>query len=226
MNSNSKTIRYALTKTSPIMVSYYLIAAGLGIVLQQTGWNWVWGMAMSLFIYTGASQFVLASFLSAGASILTVVLTAAFMNNRQIFNGISFLESFRKTGKWYPYMIHALTDETYALYSSLDYPDDIDQSRCMLYIALLAQGSWIAGTVTGGLLSTVLLGTIAGIDFALTALFITIVVDQWKASSNYVPVYVAFGISIVFLILLGTDTFLLPSFAVTAGIVAWKGNRS
>lgn len=84
MNSNSKTIRYALTKTSPIMVSYYLIAAGLGIVLQQTGWNWIWGMAMSLFLYTGAFQFVLASFLFAGASILTVVLTAAFMSIIQI----------------------------------------------------------------------------------------------------------------------------------------------
>ena len=120
------------------MVSYFLISTGLGIVLQQTGWNWIWGMAMSVFIYTGAFQFVLASFLSTGASILTVVLTAAFMNSRQIFYGISFLDSFKKTGKWYPYMIHSLTDETYALYSSLDYPEDIDESRCMLYIALLA----------------------------------------------------------------------------------------
>lgn len=208
------------------MVSYFLISTGLGIVLQQTGWNWIWGMAMSVFIYTGAFQFVLASFLSTGASILTVVLTAAFMNSRQIFYGISFLDSFKKTGKWYPYMIHSLTDETYALYSSLDYPEDIDQSRCMLYIALLAQGSWVAGTVAGGLLSTVLPGTIEGIDFALTALFITIVMDQWKVNHNHMPVYVAFGISIIFLLLLGGDRFLLPSFAVSAGIVAWMGNRS
>ena len=208
------------------MVSYFLIATGLGIVLQQTGWTWIWGMAMSFFIYTGAFQFVLASFFASGASILTVVLTAAFMNSRQIFYGISFLESFKKTGKWYPYMIHSLTDETYALYSSLEYPDEIDSSRCMLYIALLAHLSWIAGTVAGGLLSTILPGSIAGIDFALTALFITIVMDQWKANQNHMPVYTAFGISILFLLLLGGNRFLLPSFAVTAGIVAWKGNRS
>ena len=221
-----KTFQYAFVKTLPIMVSYFLIASGLGIVLQQNGWNWIFGVAMSLFIYTGAFQFVLASFLSSGASIITAVLTAMFMNSRQIFYGISFLDQFKKTGKWYPYMIHSLTDETYALYSSLQYPSDVDESQCMLYIALLAQGSWVAGTAAGSLLSTILPGTIEGIDFALTALFITIVMDQWKSNHNHTPVYIAFTVSIVLLVMLGADRFLLPSFAITAGLVVWKGNRS
>lgn len=213
------TFTFACVKTSPIMISYFFISVGLGIVLCQSGWGWMWGVAMSLSVYTGAFQFVLASFLSGGASVLTVVLTAAFMNSRQIFYGISFLDDFKKTGKWYPYMIHSLTDETYALYHSLTYPDDVDRPSAMVMIALLAHGSWILGTLCGELLGTLLPSTLQGVDFALTALFITIVMDQWKSTDNHRPVLIGSVISVVFLLVLGADRFLLPSFIVTAGIL-------
>ena len=213
------TFQFAAVKTLPICISYFFISFGLGIILAKGGWNWIFGLAMSLLIYTGAFQFVLASFMSAGASVITCILTALFMNSRQIFYGISFLDDFPKTGKWYPYMIHSLTDETYALYTSLEYPDEVSKPDAMVMIALLAHVSWLAGTVAGEFAGAFIPSTVQGIDFGLTALFITIVMDQYKVKKNRKSVLIGAGVSLICLLLLGSDSFLLPSFALTTGIL-------
>ena len=217
------TLKFAVVKTLPICISYFFISFGLGIILYKGGWNWIYGLAMSVFIYTGAFQFVLASFMITGASVLTCVMTALFMNSRQLFYGLSFLNDFPKTGKWYPYMIHSLTDETYALYTSLDYPGDVDRQEAMVMIALFAHASWIIGTVAGELTGSFIPSTIQGIDFGLTALFITIVLDQWKGSRNHVPVLVGVAVSVILLLLLGKESFLLPAFIVTTCILISGG---
>lgn len=222
---HSRELRYAWIQAMPIMISYFFISFGLGIVLQEGGWNWVYGLAMSAFVYTGAFQFVLASFLSAGASIVTVLCTALFMNCRQIFYGISFLDDFRKTGKWYPYMIHTLTDETYALFTSLRIPQDIDTHVSMVYMSLFSHLSWIIGTVLGGLFSSLIPASLQGVDFALTAMFLTIVMDQWKAVKNHTPALIGFVVSVVLLVVLGADRFLLPSFVITAGLLFMEVNH-
>lgn len=216
---NRSTFHFAVVKTLPICISYFFISFGLGIILAKGGWNWMFGLAMSLLIYTGAFQFVLASFMAAGASVITCILTALFMNSRQIFYGISFLDDFPKTGKWYPYMIHSLTDETYALYTSLDYPEEVSKPDAMIMIALLAHVSWLLGTVAGEMAGGFIPSTVQGIDFGLTALFITIVMDQLKVKKNRKPVLIGMTVSVICLLLLGSDSFLLPSFALTTGIL-------
>ena len=217
-----KTLKFAVVKTLPICISYFFISFGLGIILAKSGWNWVFGLAMSVFIYTGAFQFVLASFMASATSVLTCILTAVFMNSRQLFYGLSFLDAFKKTGKWYPYMIHSLTDETYALYTSLTYPEDVKKEDAMVIIALLAHISWIAGTVVGELAGSMIPSTIKGIDFGLTALFITIVMDQLKVKKNQKPVLIGCIVSVICLLLLGKDQFLLPSFVLTTGVLLWE----
>lgn len=102
-------------QTIPIAFSYFFISMAYGILLGQGGYNFLWAWFSSAAVYTGAFQFVLATFLTSGASLVTVGLTALFMNSRHIFYGLSFVQDFKKTGKWYPYMIFTLTDETYSL---------------------------------------------------------------------------------------------------------------
>ena len=62
-------------------------------------------------VYTGAFQFVLVTFLSSGASLITVALTAFLMNSRQTFYSLSFIEDFNRMGKRKNYMIRTMTDE-------------------------------------------------------------------------------------------------------------------
>jgi 4-azaleucine resistance transporter AzlC len=220
MKKLSLTMRFALKKTLPIAVSYFFVAMAFGLIMAQSGWNWIWAAVISFFIYTGAFQFVLASFLANGSPVLTVVFTALFMNSRQLFYGISFIEDFGKTGWMEPYMIHTLTDETYALYSSIDhYPKGVDQTKAQEEIALLAHFSWLFGTLAGSFAGSLIPSGVEGVDFALTALFITIVIDQWKGTRNHIPALTGLICSVLLLLILGPDRFLLPSLIITTGIL-------
>ncbi len=222
----NKEIRFALLKTSPIMVSYFFVSCAYGLVMAQGGFEWIWSAICSMFIYTGAFQMVLASFFATGATIITVLLTCAFMSTRQIFYGLSYLDDFKKTGKKLPYMIHSLTDETYALLNSItEYPKDLEKPKVQFYIQLFSQLSWLLGSIVGGLVGNLIPTNVQGIDYALTALFITIVVDQWRNTKDHGPAIIGGGCSILFLLLIGANNFLLPSLLITSGLLMLGINK-
>ncbi len=108
-----EVLKQAFVKALPITGSYLFVSMAYGLTMQEAELSWFWSLFTSLTVYTGAFQFVLVTFLSSGASILTIALTALFMNSRQFFYGLTFVEDFKKMGKRYPYMVHTMTDETY-----------------------------------------------------------------------------------------------------------------
>ena len=112
--TRSQIRKYAFIKSIPIMCSYIFVSMAYGIMMEDAGFKWYYSLLVSLTVYTGAFQFVLITFLSSGASIITVALTALLMNSRQSFYSLTFLEDFKKMGKRMLYMIHTMTDETYA----------------------------------------------------------------------------------------------------------------
>ena len=222
-----KTLRFAFYKTLPIMISYFFVATAFGLLMRQAGWGFSWALAMSVFLYTGALQFVLVSFLSSGAPILTVFITALFLSSRQVFYGISFLNSFRKAGRAKPYLIHIMTDETYALFSSIrDYPEGVEPARAQLMMGTLAHLSWIFGTMAGCFAGDFIPSSIKGIDFALTSLFVTIVLDQWKSADNRLPAMIGASLSLLFLCILGPERFLLPSLRASCFLLLIYGKRT
>ncbi len=222
----NKEMRFAILKTTPIMVSYFFVSCAYGLVMAQGGFNWIWSAICSVFIYTGAFQMVLASFFASGATIITILLTCAFMSTRQIFYGLSYIDDFKKTGKKLPYMIHSLTDETYALLNSItEYPEELDKSKTQFYINLFSQLSWIIGSIVGGLVGNLIPTEVSGIDFALTALFITIVVDQWRNTKDHGPALIGGICSVIFLFLVGSSNFLLPSLLITTGLLMLSINK-
>lgn len=222
---HSKEIQYALVKTLPIMCSYLFLSMAFGIMMKQSGFAFYWAYLISLTIYTGAFQFVIVSFLTAGTGIVTVLLTAFAMNSRHLFYGISYVDKFKKMGRKYPYMIFSLTDETFALYSSLHCPEELDEETVMFHIAWLSRSYWLIGTLFGALLGQVIPFDFTGIDFCMTALFVTILIDQWKNSRNHLPAIIGGISAIVCLILLGADRFMLPSLLITTAFLYWRGGN-
>lgn len=222
----NETLKFALMKTVPIAVSYFFVAMSFGLLMSQNGFPWYDAVLASVFVYTGAFQFVLASFLSAGTPLLTIVLTALFMNSRQVFYSLSFLDDFRSCGKMFPYMVGTLTDETYSLYSSIDrYPDHVDKYAAMKEIAFLSHFWWILGTFAGALAGSLLPISIRGIDFTLTALFLTIVMDQWQKAKDHIPALTGFACAIGCLVAFGPSRFILPSLILTSGILLARNER-
>lgn len=209
-------LRYAFRQTIPVLCGYLFLGLAFGLLMQQAGYGWPWAVLTSVIVYAGSMQFVLVGMLGGGfASLLSVALTTLSVNSRHLFYGLSFLETFRKMGKARPYMIFSLTDETYSLLCNLHPPKALNADRVRLYIALLDHLYWVAGSAAGAVLGSVLPFDLTGIDFAMTALFVVIFVEQWCAAKSHLPALAGAVFALLWLVILGPDRFLLPALVCT-----------
>ena len=219
-----KALRPAFTVTIPVLCGYLFIGFAFGVMLRDAGFTAPWAFLSSLTIYAGSGQYLLVSLLAANASLVTVAVMTLLLNCRHIFYGLSFLETFHQMGRAKWYMIFSLTDETYSLLCSLKTPDGIDPAAMRFLISVLDQSYWIIGSVIGAIVGGVLPFDTTGIDFAMTALFTVIFVEQWKSSKCHIPAFLGLGAAAVSLALLGPDNFILPAMlAICVMLVALRG---
>ena len=213
---NKPLLRAAFLDTVPVMTGYVFLGFGFGILMQQNGFGVLWAAAMSLFIYAGSMQYVTIPLLTSGASLLTCAMTAFVVNARHLFYGISMVDAYKGMGKKKPYLIFGLTDETYSLVSQLQLPEGIRPGSYCFLVTLFDHIYWVTGTVLGSLAGTLLPINYEGVDFALTALFVTIFVEQWLSTKNHGPAIVGVAATVICLVLFGADVFLIPSMAIIA----------
>ncbi len=162
---------------------------------------------MSIFIYAGSMEYVAIDLLTGGASLITAAVTTLLVNARHLFYGISMLERYRKAGRYAPYLIFSLTDETYSLLAARQ---DLSAPACFR-ISLLDQLYWVLGTALGSLAGSYLQFDTTGIDFSLTALFLTVFTEQWLETKDHSSALIGLGASIVCRLVFGADSFLLPT---------------
>ncbi len=209
-----KELPFAVRQTIPVLCGYLFLGIAFGLLLQKAGFSSVWAFVISLIVYAGSMQFVLVGFLAAGTPIVTVALMTLIVNSRHLFYGLTFIRKFKEMGKQYFYMIFSLTDETYSVLCSVKVPEALDEKRVMFLIAVLNQSYWITGSVLGALIGENIKFPSQGIEFAMTALFIVIYLEQWKESKSHIPAITGIIVSLLLLILTGPSVFLLPSLFV------------
>lgn len=204
-------IKAAFPYTIPVMLGYLSIGIAFGLLFENAGYNFIWAFCISLFVYAGAMQFIAVSFFSGGLGLIQIAVMTLVVNFRHIFYGLSFLERFGKMGlkKWY--MAFALTDETYSLLCGIKPPEKIDDKKFLLCVALLNQSYWIAGSVIGALAGSMITFNTKGMDFAMTALFLVIFLDQWKAYRTHIPALTGLLCSIAVLAAVGPANMVIPS---------------
>lgn len=213
-----KTIRFAFTRSLPVLFGYIFLGIAFGLLLQEAGFGAQWALAASVLIYAGSMQFLLPSLLLSG-SWLEIAIMTVLVNGRHLFYGLSFIEKFKKMGAAYPYMIFSLTDETYSVLCSLETPAGVDEQKASFLIALFDQLYWVTGSVIGALAGQYIGFDSTGIDFAMTALFVVIFLDQWKGTKNHIPAVLGLVIGTGALVLLGAERFLLPTLFLTVGVL-------
>ena len=208
---NKTVFKKALTAALPVMYSYLIIGMGFGMVVQSRGYGALWAGAMSVFIYAGSMQFVALELMTSGASLLTAAITTVMVNLRHVFYGLSMVDKYKSTGACKPYLIYALSDETYSLVCNP--PELLPGEERVFYLLVTAmdQSCWVLGSILGGLLGAALPFSTEGVDFALTALFVSVVVEQWLSSKDHTPALLGLGLSLLCLLLFGPDQFLLPA---------------
>lgn len=191
--------------------------------MEDAGFHWYYSLLASLTIYTGAFQFVLITFLSSGASLITVAVTAFLMNSRQAFYSLSFVSEFQKMGRKKWYMVHTMTDETYAVNCTLKKGEQ-DSRDIMFRVALLSRCYWMIGAVLGGIIGQLIPFDLEGIDFCMTALFVIIFIDRWEKSNNHFPAIAGIIVSVICLIIFGETLFMLPSLIIVSGIFVLRNS--
>ena len=220
-----KALAAAFPVTVPVLMGYLSIGIAFGLMLERIGYNFIWAFFMSLTIYAGSGQYLGVSLLETAATLGTVALMTFLINFRHLVYGLSMLEKFRDMGIRKLYMIFSLTDETYALLASAQAPVGVNPKDFYFAIALLDHAYWILGSVIGAVAGALLPIDTTGIDFAMTALFVVIAVDQWKAYKKHLPALLGAAVTLVSLTVVGADNMLLPALAVIVGVLLLLRDR-
>lgn len=221
MKISKETRKAAFVATLPVMTGYLVLGFGFGIVLRAAEYGVLMAFVMSLTVYAGSMQYVAVGLLTSGASLLTVSLTTLMVNARHLFYGISMLGKYRTTGAAKPYLIFALTDETYSLVcGELPQIPESGKRGYYLLVSLLNHAYWIVGSVAGAVVGTLVKFNSEGIDFALTALFVTVFLEQWLSSKKHFSAIVGVLVSVACLLLFGSDRFLIPTMLLIALVLS------
>ena len=215
----SPTFNRAFKDTLPVMAGYTVLGMGFGVLLATKGFNFLWASLMSGIIYAGSMQFVAVDLLSCGTAFLTCVLMTLLVNARHLFYGLSLIEKYNSSGKYRPYLIFSLTDETYSIVSSVRLSPEINRNRYYFFVSLLNHIYWIIGSTVGCIIGNSVSFNSMGIEFAMTALFVTIFTDQWLNSKEHSNALVGLGATLICRIVFGTSSFLVVSMAVILALL-------
>lgn len=212
MDKNTSTIKVAflaaIPHTVPVLAGYLVLGAAYGILMDSNGFPLFLTLLASLFIYAGSMQFFTVTLLAGGFDPIVAFLMTLAVNARHLFYGISMLKQYRGIGRLKPYLIFSLTDETFSLLCSAKVPEGSEPKWFYFFVSLLNHLYWITGSFIGGLIGSMLPFNTKGIEFVLTALFVVILIDQWRSVKNHIPAMIGLISAIVCRILLGPAAFI------------------
>lgn len=209
-----KTLKLAFPLTVPVLMGYVSVGIAFGILVVKSGLS-IWaGLLMSVFVYAGAMQFVAIQLLLAPAGLLQVAILTLFVNIRHLFYGLSFIDLFKTFGKKKHYMIFALTDETYSLLCVIALKESMKKEHLFFAVSLLNQIYWVAGTTIGLLIGSLITFDTTGIEFAMTALFVVIFIEQWLAFKTHRPALYGLAAAVIAIMVSGPDNMILPAMLI------------
>ncbi len=219
-----RIIKSAFLDSLPVLSGYMVLGIGFGIVLEKNGYGFIWALLMSGLIYAGSMQYAGVELVAAFASLPVIAITTLMVNARHLFYGISMIDKYKNAGLKKPYMIFALTDETYSLVCYTKYETQKDRHLYCFFVSLFNQCYWVTGSVLGSLIGSALPFDTTGIEFSMTALFVTVFVEQWITAKNHLPAIAGLLCSVICLVVFGKDSFLIPSMiAILVVLTVMKG---
>ena len=193
------------------MMGYLVLGFAFGLLVTSFDYDWYIAPLMSFFIYTGALQFLAINFFNVKAGYVDIAITSFFVNIRQAFYGLSLIKKFSDSGKLKPYLIFAITDETYALLTSLKEDENLNKRWYYFFLLLFSQIYWLLGTTLGAISALAIKFNTQGLEFSLTALFVVLCIEQYKNLKNIFPFLIALVSSIFALVFVPSDKMLLFS---------------
>ncbi len=213
-------IKRILKDTFPVLAGYFVLGVGFGIIMRLNGYGVLWTAAMSLFIYAGSMQYAAVGLITGGASFLTFAVTTLAVNARHLFYGISMIDKYKNARGYKPYLIFALTDETYSLVS-----DGSKGIKYDFFVSLFDHFYWVMSGIIGSLIGNVIKFNTAGVEFSLTALFVTVFTDWWISGKDRVSAVCGVVSTVLCRLIFGKENFLIPSMVLIFVLLIIKMKR-
>ena len=220
----TKALRAAFPHTLPVLTGYLFLGLAYGILMRSAGFPFWYPLVISAAVYAGSMQYaalglLTAPFDPAGAFFLTLMVNA-----RHLFYGVSMLGRYRGTGKKEPYLVFSLTDETFSINVSASVPPDVDKGWFYFWVSALDQLYWVGAATLGGLLGSAVPFSTKGIEFVMTALFVTIFTGQWMDGREHRPALAGLLGAGLCLAVFGAKGFILPAMAlIVAALLVLRG---
>ncbi len=218
MRGRSKEIRrafrYAFPHTIPIFAGFWFLGITYGVYMHVSGFSFVYPMLMSMTIFTGSMEFVTANMLLGGFHPLQAFVMAILIGARHLFYGISMLDKFRGMGWKKFFLIYGMCDETFSINYSAEIPPNVDRGWFMLFVTVLNYLYWVTGATIGGLFGSLIHFNTQGLDFAMTAMFVVIFMEQWIKDKKHTSQFIGLGASVLCLIVFGADSFMVPTMLI------------
>ncbi|MEU5841501.1 AzlC family ABC transporter permease [Rhodococcus sp. NPDC047139] len=175
-------IRAGITDSWAVGLGLIPLGLAFGVVLTQGGFEWWWAPIFSTVIYAGSMEFLAIGLIAAVTPLASVAAATLLVNFRHVFYGLSFpLHRIRsRLGRLYG--VYALTDESYAIVAPKA-REALSGTR-ILTVQVLCQLIWVASGTLGALIGAALPAGLAGLEFALTALFAVLALDAFRANRD------------------------------------------
>ena len=207
-------LRAAFPVTIPVLTGFTCLGLAYGVLMETKGYGPLWATLMSAIAFGGSMQFVAITLLTTVFDPVQAFLLSVMVNARHIFYGLSFLEKYKGLGKIRAFLIYTLCDESFSLISTVEPPEDVEKKDFYFWISFLNYSYWVVATALGGLLGKFITFDTTGLDFALTALFVVLFMEQWKKKENRFAGVTGIVCAAAALALFGADRMVIAAMAL------------
>lgn len=218
MNFDSQKFKKAFLAsyrlTLPILTGVLVLGIAYGVLMRTKGFGGIWPILMSLIVFAGSAQYAAIPLFVSAFNPLQAFILALMLNARHLFYGVSLLKKYNGIGKIKPMLIFMLCDETFSVVSSAEPPEGVDKSYFYAIISALDYFYWFLGTALGALFGEFIKFSTEGLDFALTALFVVLLIEQVKDKISLAAAVIGLAASALCLVLFGADKLVLSAMAL------------
>lgn len=217
--SFSAAVKAAFPHTIPILTGYLAVGLAYGVLMDAKGYNFLWAGFVSGFAFCGSMQYVAITLLTTVFDPLQAFILSLMVNARHLFFSLALLPKYRGLGKVKYFLIYTLADEQFSLASSVEPPEDMEPERFYLAIHLLTWCYWVGSSMLGGLVGSLITFDTTGIDFALTALFVVLFLEQVIKKENRSSGAIGLVCSVAALAVFGADSMVIPAMVLSLAVL-------
>ena len=193
----------------PICFGYIPIGLALGVLASQAGIP-VWAVTMmSVLVFAGSAQFICVAMLAAGASAWSIIFTTFVVNLRHFLMSSAVAVHLGGVGRRFlSFFAYGITDESFAVNMTHFREGSWDHRRAVT-VNQLANLAWIGATTCGALIGQLIPTGAFGTDYALTAMFLALLLFQLHDAVFVLTGLAALTISVIWYIFIPGNSYII-----------------